>query len=180
MGGTAIALQIGHRRSIDFDLFTDAPVSKLKVKRIIDKHCFSIQHLLYEDKEQMHLIVNHVKLTFFHYPYIIPRSVSFEKYIKMPSLLDLAAMKMLALGGKAKWKDYVDIYFLLKLNYCLQDIADRAKILFGGATNVKLFREQLSYFKDIDFSEEVEYLPSFEVTIEEIQDFLIKAATEPF
>ncbi len=132
VGGTAIALQIGHRRSIDFDLFTDAPVSKLKVKRIIDKHSFSIQHLLYEDKEQMHLIVNHVKLTFFHYPYIIPISVSFEKYIKMPSLLDLAAMKMLALGGIAKWKDYVDIYFLLKLNYCLQDIADRAKILFGG------------------------------------------------
>ncbi len=49
-----------------------------------------------------------------------------------------------------------------------------------GLTNVKLFREQLSYFKDIDFSEEVEYLPSFEVTIEEVQDFLIKVATEPF
>jgi hypothetical protein len=97
VGGTAIALQIGHRRSIDFDLFTDRPIDKFKIKpHFQTPHV--IQKILWEDKEQLHLMANHVKITFFHYPFSIPATVSFQQIIKMPILLDLAAMKALALG----------------------------------------------------------------------------------
>ena len=177
VGGTAIALQIGHRRSIDFDLFTDKPIDKIKIKPQFQPP-YTIQKVLWEDKDQLHVMVNHVKITFFHYPFTIPPTVAFQQWIKMPGLLDLAAMKALALGGWAKWKDYVDLFFLLKNCFSLQEISANAKLLFEGAFNPKLFREQLSYYKDVDYSESVEFMPGFETAPKEIEDFLTETALQ--
>lgn len=94
-------------------------------------------------------------------------------------MLDLAAMKAYALGGRAKWKDYVDLYFLLKASISFQEIVQKANELFTHFFNEKLFREQLAYFADIDYSEIVDYLvpaPSEE----EIKQFLTEIATRPF
>ncbi len=97
----------------------------------------------------------------------------------MPSLLDLSAMKAYALGGRAKWKDYVDLFFILKKYFSCNEIVNKAKELFNSFFNDKLFREQLSYFDDIDYSEEVEYIGK-EVSEEEIKSFLVDAAVEKF
>ena len=92
VGGTAIALQIGHRKSIDFDLFKEKPLNK---KRIKDKIYLSRLHsqLLFENEQGIHYIINNVKWTFFYYPFPIEGTVQYAKYIKMPDLLTLAAMK---------------------------------------------------------------------------------------
>ncbi len=103
VGGTAIALYIGHRRSIDFDLFTTQDIKRKNIRKLIDKSGFTVDNLLYEAFDQMHIVINSVKITFFLFPYKIIHSI--------PPLLDLAAMKTYALGGRAKWKDYVDLYF---------------------------------------------------------------------
>ncbi len=58
----------------------------------------------------------------------------------------------------AIWKDYVDIYFLFNAWYTLIQISDLAEKIFEGWYNEKLLREQLCYYKDIDYSEEVDYL----------------------
>jgi hypothetical protein len=179
VGGTAIALQTGHRRSIDFDLFTNEPIDKLKIKPHFQPP-YIIQKVLWEDKDQMHLIVNDVKITFFRYPYVIPAAVDFQHCIKMPHLLDLAAMKALALGGRAKWKDYVDLFFLLKDHFSLLEVSAKARQLFEGSFNPKLFREQLSYYKDVDYSEEVEFMPGFKVAPQDIELFLTETALQEF
>ena len=98
----------------------------------------------------------------------------------MPDPLSLAAMKAFALGRRAKWKDYVDLYILLKCFFTIDEISDRASVLFASEFNRKLFKQQLIYFNDIDFTEQVVYMPGFEVTEEEIKNFLIEKATEPF
>ena len=103
----------------------------------------------------------------------------FEGIIKIPTLLDLAAMKAYALGGRAKWKDYVDLYFIIKDHAGLKEISKRAKEIFKTFFNEKLFREQLSYFKDIDDSEKLEYMGP-EVKDEAIKEFLINTAITPF
>lgn len=157
VGGTAIALQIGHRKSIDFDLFKIGNIKRTQIKKKIIEANFKIEKVLFEDNEQLHLIVNGIKLTFFQYPYDIPHKVTLEKIITMPTLLDLAAMKAYALGKRAKWKDYVDLYFLLKECHSYQEIAQRTQEIFTESFNDKLFREQLSYFEDINYTEEVEY-----------------------
>ena len=71
----------------------------------------------------------------------------------MPDLLTLAAMKAFALGGRGKWKDYVDLYFILKDHYSAREICGKAKALFADVFNPLLFKKQLSYFDDISYSE---------------------------
>ena len=180
VGGTAIALHLGHRRSIDFDLFTDKDIKRKSIKNIIENNGYSTQEILWEAHEQLHLVINTVKLTFFSFPHIIISEVDFNGVIKIPTLLDLAAMKAYALGGRAKWKDYVDLYFILKDQYNLKDISSRAKEIFGSFFSEKLFREQLSYYKDVNFDEEVVFMTGYKVKEIEIKKYLTKIATTAF
>src|SRR3989344_1860363 len=141
VGGTAIALYIGHRRSIDFDLFALRDFDNGSIRKKIIKS-YSIERVVTDQAGHYTVIIRGVRLTFFNYPYRITFSKSFDDYIKMPSLLTLAAMKAHALGRRAKWKDYVDLYFILKDHYDIGDIAKKAHQLFGNEFNEKLLRTQ--------------------------------------
>jgi hypothetical protein len=77
------------------------------------------------------------------------------------------------LGRRSKWKDYVDLYFLLKDYFSLSDIVQKAESIYGQEFFDKLFRSQLAYHADIDYREEVEFLPGFFVDKEEVKSFLI-------
>jgi hypothetical protein len=178
VGETAIALHIGHRRSIDFDLFKYTPI---KPKSLIDK--ISVFNYSYNITrrvtEQLNIDINDVKFTFFQYPFKIDAPEIFEEISRMPTLLDLAAMKAYALGRRSKWKDYVDLYFILKNHYTVNKIAERTSYLFGQLFSEKLFRAQLSYFDDIDYSEPVEFIGPA-VSEGEIKEFLIEKAIDLF
>jgi len=177
VGGTAIALYIGHRRSIDFDLFTEKKLNKSRIKQKVFELSYNKQ-TLFQDIDQMHFYVNHVKTTFFIYPYPVEHNQFLADIISMPSLLSLAAMKAYALGRRAKWKDYVDLYFILKNYYSIDEISTEADRIFGQMFSEKLFRMQLAFHKDIDYSEEIEYLPGFEVTKPAVKDFLIQKSLQ--
>ena len=171
-GGTAIALHIGHRRSIDFDLFTTKRLNKSRIR----KKVFELQYskkALFDDVDQAHFYINEVKTTFFRYPYRVEHSEMINSIISMPSLLSLSAMKAFALGRRAKWKDYVDLYFVLKDYFSVREISIAADQIFDQLFSEKQFRLQLAFHKDIDFSEQVEYIPGFEVDNQEVKDFLI-------
>jgi hypothetical protein len=178
-GGTAVALQIGHRRSIDFDLFTSREIRRSSIQHAMQACGFSVEKLMYEAFDQMHVMVHGTKMTFFSYPFEIKPSVEFDGMISMPALLDLAAMKAHALGGRGKWKDYVDLYFLIKSHFTVNEIEKRAGELFASMFNGKLLREQLAYFDDIDYSEEVEFAGE-RVPMETIKAFLTENAAETF
>lgn len=156
-GGTAIALHIGHRRSIDFDLFTSEQLNKTRVKGKLSQIPFS-QLPVFEDYDQLHVLMNEVKITFFSFPFFVKHPVKVDAFINIPTLLSLAAMKAFALGRRAKWKDYVDLYFIIKDYHSLKEICKEADEIFGQQFSEKLFRQQLTYHKDIDHSETVEFL----------------------
>lgn len=175
VGGTAIALHIGHRRSIDFDLFSYSKLKKWKIKSTMMEVPFQ-QTLLFEDFDQIHYYINDVKVTFFNYPFQIEHKKIIDEFT-MPSLLDLAAMKAFALGRRSKWKDYVDLYFIIKNYFSIDEISRKAEQVFPGQFSEKLFRQQLAFHKDIDYTEEIEYLVN-PVDENEIKDFLIEAVLE--
>jgi hypothetical protein len=75
-------------------------------------------------------------------------------------------------------KDYVDLFFLLRGRFSLPEISDRAETVFGVEFSAKLFRSQLSYHKDIDYSEKVDFMPGFEIAPETVKAFLIDKALE--
>ncbi len=174
-GGTAVALHIGHRRSIDFDLFK---YSTIKPKSILNKvtslgFTYTVTRSV---TEQLNLTIDNVKMTFFQYPFRLNASEKYSDIIKLPSLIDLAAMKAYALGRRSKWKDYVDLYFLLK-QFSIREISHNASGIFGELFSEKLFRAQLSYFDDIDYTEQVDYLKD-EIPPEAVKDFLTAKATD--
>ena len=90
VGGTAIALYLGHRRSIDFDLFKYAPLNRKKNLEKVQSFEFPTW-VTWNVTDQMNLVVNEVKVTFFQYPFQIKANNDFAGVIRMPDLLDLAA-----------------------------------------------------------------------------------------
>ena len=176
VGGTAIALHIGHRRSIDFDLFCKAGLNKKDIRKKLSQLPFKIIKIS-EDSDQIHFMINDIKVTFFEYPFEIEHPLLPDQYLSIPSLLSLSSMKAYALGRRAKWKDYVDLYFIIKDHFSLREISIEAMKHFSQFYSEKLFREQLAFHKDINYAEPVEYVidPPSE---DQIRSFLIDKAID--
>jgi hypothetical protein len=176
VGGTALALQLGHRRSIDFDLFSPHSFNNVKIKQNINRvETITKTHL--DSEGEFTLRINDIKTTFFHFEYPITHEIWLESNISMPDPLTISAMKAFAMGNRSKWKDYVDLYILFQ-HFSLEDVILKAEEIFGvGEFNSQLFRAQLAYHKDIDFREEIEWMPGFEISKEKILASLIDIAT---
>ena len=177
VGGTAIALHLGHRESIDFDLFSFDGFNNYSIKAKITKNQ-PIDNVLVNKKGEYTFLINKVKFTFFQFPYEIDFSESFGDIIKLPDILTLAAMKAFALGRRAKWKDYVDLYFIMKANHTISQITAKGVEIFGNEFNEKIFRTQLAYFGDIDYSEEIIYKDGFSTDDEIIKKVLVEFSLE--
>ena len=114
VGGTALALQIGHRRSVDFDFFLSGrlPLNLMaKVKKTFPRSQISIT---YKSDNQFNLLIDDIKTTFFEYPYPLFNHLISYKGVAIASVGEIAAMKAHAIGRRLSYKDYVDWYFLLK------------------------------------------------------------------
>ena len=178
VGGTAIALYLGHRKSIDFDLFTQGKIKPRLINAWKEKLPYSPIQTLFESGDEIHFIISDVKVTLMQFPYRI-RCIDSFYGLSIPSLLSLAGMKAFALNRRAKWKDYVDLYFIMKDHYSLKQIITEADNIFGSAFNSQLFRRQLSYFDDINYTEKVEYV-SEPLEDEIIKAFLTEMSFSPF
>lgn len=175
VGGTAIALHVGHRQSIDFDLFTVKPFNNLDIRKKVLQYN-TIDKVFINKLGEYTILTGGVKITFFHYPFKIKFEEELDGIIGMADLLTLSAMKAYALGMRAKWKDYVDLYFIMKKYYGIGKIIKKANQIFGDEFNEKLFRAELAYFKDIDYTEKIIYMKGFEADDKEIKKELINFA----
>lgn len=173
VGGTAIALQVGHRRSIDFDFFTFAPFNTAEVRKKVRQYA-TIEHVFVDQQDEYTIVANGVRVTFFHYPFSFKFARSRITGMPLADLSTLAALKAYALGRRAKWKDYVDLYFIMKGKGGVLPVVKKAQQIFGNEFNEKLFRTQLAYFKDIDRSEEVIFMKGCAVKDGAIQKALIE------
>lgn len=162
VGGTALALQLGHRRSIDYDLFSNKPFDNLKIRHLIESR-HTINRTMIETKTEFTLLVDHIQATFYTYYYPIKHPIELKDIITMPDPLTIGAMKAFTLGMRAKWKDYVDLFFIFK-KYSLKQVVKEALGIFNTQFDQKLFREQLAYHQDLDYSKPIEYLPGFKVS----------------
>ena len=138
----------------------------------------AIDTVLVNKNGEYTFLIGGVKFTFFQFPYKINFSESFGEIIKLPDILTLAAMKAFALGRRAKWKDYVDLYFILKARHTISDIKAKGVEIFGNEFNEKIFRTQLAYFEDIDYSEQIVYKKGFSTDDEIIKKALVEFSLE--
>ena len=146
-----MALQIGHRISVDFDLFSENDIPKNlldKAKNIFGRGAVDIS---VNNIEELTFFVNQIKISFLKYPFpVLSGLVDFED-IKLLGTKEIAVTKAYAIGRRGTYKDYVDIYFAILDNYIsLDEIIKMAEKKYKNEFNSRLFLEQLVYLDDIE------------------------------
>ncbi len=170
VGGTALALQIGHRISVDLDWFARKPLPKNLLKLLqefLPKSKIEVDVL---KQEELTVRINGVQATFFYYPFSWTEQPKKQENFNLATILQIAAMKAQTINRRAAFKDYVDLYYILKQKHVeLNQLLNVAKKTFAEEFNKRLFLEQLVFMEDIAESG-VNFLNP-KVTKTEIQNF---------
>lgn len=172
-GGTGLALQLGHRDSVDFDFFTQKTFSTVDLSVELDS-VFRDHHIIkdQEDKNTLTVLVDDVKLSFFAYPYETAKPLIKAEHFNVASIEDIGAMKLSAITARSAYKDYVDLYFILhKIE--LKELASMAKKKFP-TLDTNLVLKSLVYFDDIK-EEPIAYKHGNNVDIATVKQFLSDA-----
>ncbi len=166
VGGTALALQYGHRKSIDLDFFGIFPDDSFEN---IFKSLQSLgkAEVMKRSKSILVFSINGVKVDFVdysHYPWI--SDPVYEKGIIMASDKDISAMKISAITGRGTKKDFWDLYYLLE-NYSLKDILNMYSQKYPDGSEY-LALKSLIYFYDADENEDPS--PTHKVKWDQVKD----------
>jgi len=174
VGGTALALQINHRTSVDFDFFSELelPVGLLqKVHRVFPDVPIKVT---YRVPEQLNVLIDNIKTTFFYFPYPIVEPGTQYNRVQIASVPEIAAMKAFSIGKRLSYKDYIDWYFLLHEKYVnLGQVIKIAREKFNGDFNARLFLGQLVSLEDVP-TQEIDFIRD-EVGRNEVKKFLENA-----
>jgi Nucleotidyl transferase AbiEii toxin, Type IV TA system len=153
-GGTSLSLQIGHRLSYDLDLFGTSTLTTEEIFEIVQP--FSPQ-LLSQSKNILILNIDDIKVDFVKYRYapITPISI-YETNLRLLDLPDIAAMKLAAIVGRGRKRDFTDIYFLLQ-HFTIQEMMGFYTQKYPDG-NAFLVLRSLTYFEDADQDESLNLL----------------------
>ena len=156
VGGTALALYMGHRKSIDLDLFSQQTFDTDDLEKYMnDTYNFIVRNLEKKSKATLIGEINGIKIDFISYNYPLVNQVVIQDGIRLLSIQDIAAMKLTAISQSGdRLKDFVDITFL-STKMSLTDMLNAFEIKYPK-TNKMSAVKGLTYFDDIDFSVEIE------------------------
>lgn len=147
VGGTSLALQLGHRNSIDIDLFSQKEFSTTFIIELLKQH-FQLEVSL-EKNNTLLTVINKIKVDFIthNYPYVLPPIT--EEGITFLSMEDIVALKLNAISHSGKrMKDFIDIYFLLE-RFSVKEMLDFFCIKYRFI-NPMIALKALNYFENID------------------------------
>ncbi len=158
VGGTALALQIGHRKSIDIDLFGKVEMDSLSLGELLGS--FSNIEIIKKSKNINIFEINDVKVDFVNYSYPWLQDEVVIDGIRLAHVTDIAAMKIAAITGRGSRKDFVDLFFLLKKMNLADIISYYNQKYFDASTYLAI--KSLTYFDDADQGMELDMLVDVE------------------
>ena len=145
-GGTSLALQIGHRTSIDLDLFGVLSVEPNEVLELI-RPLGNIS--IIKNSRIIHsFIINNIKVDLINYRYPWLTDTNNSDSLRLASIKDICAMKLAAVAGRGTKKDFIDVYFLLQ-HYSLQEMLRLYKEKYTDGSTFMIIKS-LSYFDDAE------------------------------
>lgn len=152
IGGTALSLQLGLRESFDFDFCVPEQFNNEILLQELEK--LGTMEVKQNQKGTCDIILNGVQISFFYYPnkvikdFIVPEEMP---KLKLASILDIAVMKLVAIGGRGAKKDFFDLYNILtKSDIMLLELANGLLQKCGENTNYANVIMGLSYFEDAE------------------------------
>src|SRR3990167_4234875 len=167
-GGTALALQLGHRISVDLDFFTQQEFNETELSTKLS----SLPEFIQDGTAQWTVWgrIGQTKFSAFYYKYpLLKKTLSFEE-IQLASLADIAAMKIHAIEERGTRRDFIDVYFLSK-KYALEDMLSfyqkKYAVLEGHLYSIL---RALDYFED---AEQESQMPKMLTTVnwEEVKEY---------
>jgi hypothetical protein len=145
VGGTALALQLGHRKSIDLDFFGMWDTS-LDLGEVLSR-CGSV-HVEHTTKIVRTYFVESVKVDIVYYQYQWLKPLILEENIRFASTSDIAAMKLEAVNNRGSKKDFMDVAFLLE-HFSLREIMRLYREKYPDSNEYMILRS-LVYFDDAE------------------------------
>lgn len=146
VGGTALSLQIGHRNSIDIDLFGEQEIDQNGFIETLNN--FGDVLIKTSSKNILITEINTIKVDFVNYKYkLLDKSLEIDQ-IRMLSDKDIAAMKLNAIAGRGSKKDFIDLFFLLK-KYSLKEMISFYNQKYTDGSEF-MVQKSLTYFDDAD------------------------------
>lgn len=149
VGGTALALQIGHRLSVDLDFFGDCDLEELEITNILNR--FDRVRIIKKSENILIYTVGSIKVDFVNYHYKWLSEPIVEDGIKLASMQDIGAMKLNAIAGRGSKKDFIDLHFLLE-RFSLRELIDFYKEKYPDGSEF-LVLKSLNYFEDAELQE---------------------------
>lgn len=152
VGGTALSLQIGHRKSIDLDLFTHDDFDATIILQYLIDSGYKL-HTIHCQKQTLIIEIEGIKVDFIRFRYPFAQKIQMIDTIRLVSKQDIACMKIDAIVGRGKKKDFCDLYFLLK-HYPLSDIMNWYAQMYQHSTLFYVYKS-LTWFEDADIDAEL-------------------------
>ncbi|MEK7635601.1 MAG: nucleotidyl transferase AbiEii/AbiGii toxin family protein [Patescibacteria group bacterium] len=147
-GGTALAIELGHRKSIDLDWFSKKDFSNSEIKEILSE--LGVFVLNSEAEGTIHGTLDKVKVSFLRYKHNLLFSLINFENIQLADERDIASMKIDAISSRGSKKDFIDLYFLLK-KYSLSELIKFFEKKYRGVKYNRLhILKSLTYFSDAD------------------------------
>jgi hypothetical protein len=144
VGGTSLALQMGHRNSIDIGLFGNSEINpELFIEKLSE---YGEVKVAQSTKNILITKINDVKVDFVNYKYLLLSECLFIENIRMLSTKDIAAMKLNAIAGRGSKKDFIDLYFLLN-EFSLEEILSFYEKKYHDGS-VFMVQKSLTFFED--------------------------------
>ena len=175
VGGTALSLKIGHRESIDIDLFTNRDFNVEKLLHHLQKNYDAI--LVEHTKNSINVYIEDIKVDIITHKYPLLNPVEVIDAIRMVSNEDIGAMKLHAIvQSGSRIKDFIDMYFLLD-HHPLKTYLDAYEQKYEG--NAKLAGNALLYHKNITSTQMIRMLSGKERNWNSMKNRLREAVFEP-
>ncbi len=167
-GGSALALRLGHRISVDFDFFSPREFDSLTMSNIlVSLGIFTVDT---REKNTLLGIFNGVKYSYFYYPYPLLEHGDMYEGVTIASATDIAVMKLSAIMDRGIKRDFIDLYMITKQGVLMDALFLLYDQKYGLLQSNKVsLLKSLSYFDDADKSDMPEML--IPISWEEVKQF---------
>lgn len=149
-GGTSLSLQIGHRISLDLDFFGKREFTTDQIISLLQP--ISAIKIVSQNKNILILNANGIKVDFVNYHYPLISEPINEEGIRLLGLPDIAAMKLAAVAGRGRKRDFYDLFFLLK-EFSLRQLLDFYNKKYHDGSEMMVLKS-LTFFEDAESDEE--------------------------
>lgn len=164
-GGTALALQLGHRTSLDFDFYS-------KEKLESEKFAMHLRQLLpstkisHQTDDTFLAIASGVNISVFYYPYQLLRDFVDFSPVQLASLEDIAAMKIVAIVQRARQRDFLDLYYLIERLGMAEVVTSAYKKYPWYEENNQIVLTALTYFEEANKDDEAGGITVFDKNLQ--------------